>query len=74
MAVCQDCLKDCDIKNIDVGIGSYEFWGHMSVDIHWVPVSSCCEGIAFESIDEDGMLVSEITDVNVDDDIDVGDE
>ncbi len=40
---CAFCGKECDTKEVDFGIGSYEFWGARGVDIQLCEVSSCCE-------------------------------
>jgi len=41
--LCAGCKLPTDGKTIDVGIGSYEYWGSPGVDRHFVTVSKCCE-------------------------------
>ena len=45
---CGECKKECEGDWIDVGIGSYEFWGARGCDTRMVYVSKCCEGDVFE--------------------------
>lgn len=39
---CTSCLKECTIKYVDNGIGSYEYWGAKSVDTQIDAESECC--------------------------------
>jgi hypothetical protein len=41
--ICSGCGNACDAITIDVGIGSYEYWGSTGVDVRLVEVSRCCE-------------------------------
>jgi len=45
---CGECKKECEGDWIDVGIGSYEYWGAKGNDVRWVYVSKCCEGDVFK--------------------------
>ena len=45
---CGSCGEPCSPKEIDEGIGSYEFWGHKGVDRRIVTVSHCCEASVYE--------------------------
>lgn len=40
---CVECGKLCEVKMMDVGEGSYEFWGQRGYDKNLVEVSVCCE-------------------------------
>ena len=40
---CSECKQECDVKYEDEGIGSYEYWGALGVDVKWVGYSDCCE-------------------------------
>ena len=40
--ICPECGQPCDVIEVDVGNGAYEFWGQTGVDVHYVPGSSCC--------------------------------
>lgn len=44
MAVtCRACREECQVVEIDLGIGAYEYWGATGVDSHVVRASNCCE-------------------------------
>lgn len=40
---CADCEQPCEGDLIDVGVGSYEFWGQRGVDRDLQYLSDCCE-------------------------------
>lgn len=40
--VCEGCGRECDIVDVDYGIGSYEYWGFRGVHHQYAPGSSCC--------------------------------
>ncbi len=40
---CVECGEECEIVEVDEGIGPYEFWGAPGNDIQIVKVSYCCE-------------------------------
>lgn len=46
---CGDCGQPCDIKQVDDGIGAYEFWGRTGVDRRISTVSRCCEANVFSN-------------------------
>lgn len=50
---CTACGKKCQTKEIDIGIGGYEFWGSPGFDQRYVTVSECCEA----DVEVNGMLV-----------------
>lgn len=58
--MCSECLQECDVRNVDIGIGSYEYWGSKSIDVHYVPLSTCCEADAYNEIIIDGDNVEMI--------------
>lgn len=41
-SICSQCGLASDSKEVDEGIGSYEFWGAPGVDSNWVRISDCC--------------------------------
>lgn len=49
--ICDCCLQECNIKEIDIGIGQYEFWGSRGNDVRMLEVSDCCED-SFKQRDE----------------------
>jgi hypothetical protein len=51
---CSFCKQECDVDEIDEGIGAYEYWGATGVDVKMVEVSSCCgEEVLNEPPEED---------------------
>lgn len=46
---CSECGKECDVIEVDFGIGAYEYWGATGVDINICEVSNCCEADAQET-------------------------
>jgi len=40
---CTECNESCNAKDVDFGIGAYEYWGYKSVDRNIQTVSDCCE-------------------------------
>lgn len=40
---CTECGESCTPKQIDEGIGAYEYHGYKGVDVRLVWVSDCCE-------------------------------
>jgi hypothetical protein len=40
---CTACGQPCQVSIIDFGIGSYEYWGALGIDIQLEAVSDCCE-------------------------------
>ena len=45
---CGSCEQECDVTQVDGGIGHYEFWGRLGIDrqeLVWR--STCCEGIVY---------------------------
>lgn len=44
--VCSECGQECEIHNVDCGIGPYEFWGQKCIhhDFRWM--SKCCDAPA----------------------------
>jgi hypothetical protein len=40
---CKECGKECTGKQVDEGIGPYEFWGAPGVHHDWVTLSDCCD-------------------------------
>lgn len=52
---CSYCNQECDVEEVDEGIGSYEYWGATGVDVKMVEVSACCgEEVLDEPEGEDG--------------------
>lgn len=45
---CGDCGQPCYPKQIDEGIGAYEYGGAPGVDIRIVTVSDCCEALVYQ--------------------------
>ena len=43
MPWCAGCKKECAVKQVDNGIGPYEFWGQRGTDRRVEFVSDCCE-------------------------------
>ena len=41
--ICEACGKPADTKEVDYGIGTYEFWGAMGTHTDWQNVTDCCE-------------------------------
>lgn len=51
---CSYCNQECDVDEVDEGIGAYEYWGATGVDVKIVEVSSCCgEDVLDEPPEED---------------------
>jgi hypothetical protein len=40
--ICGHCGENCNVVEIDEGIGPYEYWGAKSVHHDFVKVSDCC--------------------------------
>jgi len=40
---CTECGELCNAKDVDFGIGAYEYWGQRCVDRNIQTVSDCCE-------------------------------
>ena len=51
--ICSHCGHECDLIEVDNGIGSYEFWGACGVHHDYETVSDCCE----EPVEEGGCSV-----------------
>ncbi len=43
MTWCCACKQECNVIEVDFGIGAYEYWGAKGVDIQIEEVSDCCE-------------------------------
>lgn len=43
MTWCCACKQECNVIEVDFGIGSYEYWGSKGIDIDLQEVSDCCE-------------------------------
>ena len=41
--ICSECKQPCTVKEIDGGIGSYEYCGYRGFDSRMIEVSTCCE-------------------------------
>ena len=52
-STCPSCGCKCEVRGMDNGIGSYEFWGFRGYDSNIVPVSMCCEAEIEDDIEED---------------------
>jgi len=51
---CSYCNQECDVDEVDEGIGAYEYWGATGVDVKIVEVSRCCgEDVLDEPPEED---------------------
>ena len=57
---CSCCGQECEVKVVDNGIGSYEFWGAKGYDSRPEAVSECCEADVFA--DEDCHIPLDLTD------------
>lgn len=56
MIRCHSCgAPNPDTKQIDEGIGPYEFWGATGVHTAWVDVTECCEA-EFSDMESDEAL------------------
>lgn len=40
---CTACGEECDSINVDFGIGPYEYWGSVGIDVQIAEFSACCE-------------------------------
>jgi hypothetical protein len=40
--ICSECGLASESKEVNEGIGCYEFWGAPGVDNDWVRISECC--------------------------------
>lgn len=40
---CSECGLECNVIEVDFGIGAYEYWGATGVDVNICEVSDCCE-------------------------------
>lgn len=47
--VCSACGLAADFRQMDTGIGSYEFWGARGVDVRIETLSTCCEAPAADN-------------------------
>lgn len=54
MYYCKQCGEECNVIELDVGIGRYEYWGTTGVDKRMVYCSDCCES---DIVDEDGYYM-----------------
>ena len=41
-AYCVGCREKCETTIVDIGIGSYEFWGHRGIHRDERELSVCC--------------------------------
>lgn len=53
MPWCKECKQECDVIDVDFGIGAYEYWGAKGVHVDIQAVSDCCEGDWTEDEPED---------------------
>ena len=44
--ICTECRNPCTVRQVDNGIGAYEFWGALGVDHQYEAESSCCNAPA----------------------------
>lgn len=51
--ICSHCGHECDLIEVDNGIGFYEFWGACGVHHDYAAVSDCCG----EPVEEGGCSV-----------------
>lgn len=52
-AFCSVCNETTSVVSIDYGIGSYEFWGHKSINHDWgAECSECGERIPMKDVTE----------------------
>ncbi len=51
--ICTECGEPCKLIEIDVGLGTVECWGSVSVDQQTAEVSACCEAEAQEQEEVD---------------------
>lgn len=47
--ICSCCGQPADTREVDFGIGSYEYWGSTGFDSNVQTVSSCCEAPMMEN-------------------------
>lgn len=47
--LCSACGQPADAREVDFGIGAYEFWGACGVHKDWQTVSECCEAPMMEN-------------------------
>ena len=45
---CSSCKQPCYEKDVDMGIGPYEYWGQDHVHHDWQIVSNCCHQTIIE--------------------------
>jgi len=51
MRFCSECgKKDPEFKIVDMGIGSYEFWGSRGRDVRPTVVTNCCGGVVVDGL------------------------
>jgi hypothetical protein len=48
VGICDDCGDACTARPVDMGIGSYEFWGSRGVHHDWQILSPCCSAEVVE--------------------------
>ena len=50
---CSYCKQECDVEEVDEGIGAYEYWGATGFHHNWQTVSECCEEDVLEEIEDE---------------------
>ena len=48
-AFCAYCKEPCEVAGEDIGVGYYEYWGMIGLDVKWKPISNCCSETLLES-------------------------
>lgn len=45
---CGECGDPCETREVNQGIGPYEYWGYCGFDRRMATVSHCCEADVYE--------------------------
>lgn len=53
MKICTECGRECNVHEEEVGIGKFEYMGHVGNDRRFEECSDCCDSPVEEKDDED---------------------
>lgn len=53
--ICEGCGQPADVREIDCGIGQYEYWGAIGRHHDWQTVTECCEAYLEENCLSNGI-------------------
>lgn len=56
-AICSECGEPCNLREVDNGIGPYEFWGQRGTHHDYAIETDCCGA---DGLDEFGNIIEEV--------------